>query len=138
METNKTKQDRLNTVNAIIEEIAKRGRRFFYDEDNNATGHFIMKPNGRIKFVDQYFLRELHIYPRVGDFCPKPRHFSHGGTMWGLVKDMRDFIQKGGYTNHDHGYGGLYCPHWGYPKEDMKAIQDKAIELGYLIEGQVP
>ncbi|OPG98930.1 hypothetical protein B2I21_09885 [Chryseobacterium mucoviscidosis] len=59
-------------------------------------------------------------------------HFSHGGTLWGLVCDFRDYIGGDDDSNHNNGYGGLYCPHWGYPEGDMKAIRKRAEELGYL------
>lgn len=61
-----------------------------------------------------------------------PKHWHHGGTLWGLTKDFKDFISTGEKSNHNHGYGGLLCPHWGYPESDMKAIQEKAALLGYL------
>lgn len=61
-----------------------------------------------------------------------PDAWHHGGTLWALTKDFKDFIITGELSNHNNGYGGLHCPHWGYPESDMKAIQQKAKELGYL------
>ncbi|TPG86959.1 hypothetical protein EEL32_12150 [Brevibacillus laterosporus] len=61
-------------------------------------------------------------------------NFSGGGTLWGLVNDFKDFIYGDDDANHNNGYGGLYCPHWGYPEKDMKAIRELAVSLRYLKE----
>jgi len=60
------------------------------------------------------------------------QHFSSGGTIKGLVLDFYDFISTGKKSNHNNGYGGLYCNHWGYSENDMKKIQEFAKSLGYL------
>ncbi len=127
-----TKQGRINIVNQIIKEIASRGRRFFCNSKTGRIGEIVLK-NNRL-----YYKLEWHPEwqkPLV-NLSPKhnipPINFNHGGTLWRLMMDFKDFIQTGEYSNHNNGYGGLYCPHWGYPEEDMKAIQQKAIELGYL------
>lgn len=124
----KTKEERLEVVNKIIKEIASRGRKFFYDENKNRYAQMVIK-NHKIYFIDDYTGERVYAYNTVQN---AHRGFSHGGTMWGLINDFREYVVKGEYTNHNNGYGGLYCPHWGYPKEDMKAIQKIATELGYL------
>lgn len=131
---NSTKQERIETVNKIIEAIASTGRRFFYNKGNDFTAKIILK-KGRLFLIDDYTQQEIYLH--MPDYR-RWRNFSHGGTMQGLVRDFKDFIMTGEYSNHNNGYGGLYCPHWGYSKEEMKTIQDKAVELGYLIEGKIP
>ena len=128
----KTKQDRIEIVNEIIKEIASRGRNFFKYKDRVA---YLFLKNGRLYMKDEYKEKDLALSTKHGY---PPKGFTHGGTLWGLTKDFKDFIQTGEYSNHNNGYGGLYCPHWGYSKEDMKAIQDRAKELGYLKEGIEP
>lgn len=126
------KAARVAIVNEIIKEIASRGRRFFAHEDKVA---YLYLKNGKIWYKCEW----VSTHQPITDVCfsiPKyrkpKRGFTHGGTLESLVRDFCDFIRKGGDTNHNHGYGGLYCTHWGYPAEDMKAIRAKAIELGYM------
>jgi hypothetical protein len=128
--TIKARQVRIEIVNTIIEEIANRSRGFF--KGKNITAHFVYdETKKRLYYVDQY--SEKRIYMHFPEYR-KPRGFTNGGTMWGLVKDFKLFIMKGEYSNGKNGYGGLYCPHWGYSEEDMIALRNKAIELEYLIK----
>lgn len=117
---------RLDIVNAIIAEIQERGRGFFKYRDVKA---FMVLKEGKVYYMCEHKHMLLYI---GGADSRKPEGWSHGGTCLALVKDFRDYIQTGEYTNGRNGYGGLYCPHWGYEQEDMVAIQEKAVELGYL------
>jgi hypothetical protein len=118
-------QKRIEIVNLIIKEISYRGRRFFHYEGQVA---YIYKDGNKI------WMRKEYLNKR--DVCLSvkypPRNWHHGGTLWALTMDFKEYIQKGGDTNHKNGYGGLYCPHWGYAEEDMIIIQELAKELGYL------
>lgn len=113
----------------IINTISSIGRRFFYYEKADRIARIYVAKNGRVKFKDDYFNEEFDLHASAGRRCDK---FSHGGTMKGLIMDMKEFIVSSGDTNNNNGYGGLYCPHWGYSKEDMAIIQKKAIDVGYL------
>jgi hypothetical protein len=124
----KTKEERLQVVNKIILEIASRGRKFFYNKRKNRYAEMVIE-KGKVYFIDDYTGERVYAYNTVQN---AHQGFSHGGTMWGLINGFREFIVKGEYTNHNNGYGGLYCPHWGYPKDDMEAIISVAKELGYL------
>jgi hypothetical protein len=119
-------QKRIQIINKIIREIAARGRKFFHHKGEVA---YIFLKNGRLYMKNEYNGSEMILSTKYGYPSKK---WNHGGTLWALTKDFKEFIQKGGSTNHNNGYGGLYCPHWGYTEADMKAIQDKATELGYL------
>lgn len=127
-----TIEQRIEIVNEIIKEIATRGRRFFYSKRTNKTAFIFMK-NGRLYMKNEdpvsYQKEDVYLHPKNGF---SPRNFHGGGTLWGLTKDFKDYIQTGKYSNHNNGYGGLYCPHWGYPENDMLQIQDRAKVLGYL------
>ena len=123
---NKTHQDRIKIVNEIIEEISNRGRQFFRYKGEVAK---IFEKNNRLYMYNEYNQKHMCLYTKFGY---PPKHWHHGGTLWGLTKDFKDFIITGEKSNHNHGYGGLYCPHWGYSKSDMKIIQEKATQLGYL------
>ncbi|WP_199426947.1 hypothetical protein [Thermaerobacillus caldiproteolyticus] len=127
----KTKEERLQIVNKIIEEIASRGRRFFYSSTTERISKFVLEGNKkkRLYFIDKYTGKKINPYPRN---YAKDRNFSEGGTLWALMHDFREFIITGNYSNGKHGYGGLYCPNWGYPEEDMQAIRQLAMGLGYL------
>ena len=127
----KSKEERIAIINAIIREIADRGRKFFRHGDNVAE---LFLRNNKVRYRCEYVPYD-HSPKEICLSIPEyqmPKGWYHGGTLRALVLDFRDFIQRGGFTNHNHGYGGLYCPHWGYSAEDMQAIQQKAIDLGYL------
>jgi hypothetical protein len=121
-----TKQDRIDIVNEIIKEIASIGRCFYKHQDR--TAYIYLKSN-RLYMKDAFSQVEIYLSSK-SEY--KPRGFSHGGTIWGLTKDFKEFILTGNKCNGENGYGGLYCPHWGYSTEDMIQIQNKATELGYL------
>ena len=131
----KTKEQRLADINELIKVIGSKDRKFFSshaDEKNPNTevfyAYFFIKGKS-LYFVDAYTRKEIVM--RVKDY-EHPRFFSHGGTMWGLAKDFRDYILTGNYTNHKHGYGGLYCPHWGYSEQSMQEIRSFAVSIGYI------
>jgi hypothetical protein len=125
---NRSKYERIQIVNFIIRTIANRGRNFFLSKENGHVAYFVH--NGRtLWFIDQYTGVPIKM---VKGHQSNDYHFSGGGTMWGLVNDFKDFINGDDDSNHNNGYGGLYCPHWGYPPEDMEAIRAFAIEVGYL------
>ena len=118
-----TKQKRADIVNEIIKEIGSFGRHFFRNGDEYAK--MIIKHN-RVYMINEWNAKVMPI-----NKAP-PRSWHHGGTLWSLAQDFADFIDHGGITNGDNGYGGLYCSHWGYGEEDMARIRNKAKELGYL------
>lgn len=127
-----SREGRIKIINELIKEIASRGRKFFYSERDNRTA-YIFEKNNRL------YMKREHSSPRSSDdiyLHPKngysPRNFTHGGTLWSLTKDFKEYIIKGGDTNNNNGYGGLCCTHWGYSEEDMKAIIEKAVNLEYL------
>lgn len=128
----RNKQERVEIINAIIKEIAGCGRRFFYNKETGACSHF--KYDGKtLWFVDKYTGVAMAMRKGSGGMNRKQEGgFSDGGTLWGLVNDFKDFINGDDDTNSNHGYGGLFCPYWSYPDEDITAVREKARELGYL------
>lgn len=122
------RQDRIDTVNTLIREIGSKGRNFLYSSKHDRFAAFHWS-GGKLWLTDDYTGVPLIMDKSMPEMH---RQFSGGGTLWGLVCDFRDYINGDDDANHNNGYGGLYCPHWGYPKEDMEAIRAKAIELGYL------
>lgn len=121
-----TKNARIAIVNLIIIEIAKRGRNFF---SHKGQVESILLKNGRLYIKYAYRNSEMCINTKHGY---PPKGWSSGGTLWALVKDFKDFNQTWDKSNHNNGYGGLYCSHWGYPESDMLAIQEFAKSVGYL------
>lgn len=129
MKTQKqTRNDRIEIVNIIIKEIASRSRCFFLNKPDNDVAYILQK-NGRLYMHNEYNKAEMSLSTPYGY---PPNKWCHGGTLWGLTKDFKDYIITGDKSNHNNGYGGLYSIHWGYSEEDMKIIQEKAVELGYL------
>jgi len=126
------KYDRIDIVNKLIRKIGDTGRGFLFSQKYNRHSYFVY--DGRtLYFVDHYTGMPLKMIKGSAHKTTKhQQYFSSGGTMWGLVNDFKDFIFGDDDSNHNNGYGGLYCPHWGYSKEDMEAIQNFAKEIGYL------
>ena len=118
-------KSRIEIVNKIIEKIASLDRKFF--EHNGRVAH-IFNANEILFMRSEYDLIDINIT----NIDYRPYEFNSGGTIWGLTKDFRDFILSGEKSNGENGYGGLYCSHWGYRTESMKAIQKFAESLGYL------
>lgn len=123
-----SRQDRIVIVNEIIKTIALNGRGFFFNKKDNDM-NYILEKNGRLFMYNSYNKTEMFLHTKYGY---PPKEFNHGGTLWCLTKDFKEYIVKGGYANHNNGHGGLYCTYWGYSEEDMKTIQETALRLGYL------
>ena len=124
---NETKEQRMETVNKLITKISSVGRRFFFNKKDGFIARFELK-NNRVYFVDDYTKECIYAYG--------PRYFkngfSHGGTMQSLILELSEFIRTGKCVNGKNGYGGLYCPHWGYSDSEMRYIRSFAVSIGYL------
>lgn len=125
------KQVRVIKANKLIKLIATKGRKFCNYEDrterNGRISYFKLE-NNRVYYVDGFTHKKIYAYD--SRFF-KNRYFSEGGTLQALMLDLSLYIRTGKVTNGKNGYGGVYCPHWGYPSEDMKEIQVLAEEIGF-------
>lgn len=129
--------ERIETANRLIREIGSRGRKFLYHDKENRYSEF-QWAGGRLWYTDHYSDMPMILVPGAEGKTNEQKHrFSNGGTMWGLINDFRDYIFGDDDANHNNGYGGLYCPHWGYSEEDMQSIRQVAVELGYLKQREV-
>ena len=104
---NTEKQARLAHANALIKVIGSHGRRFFWHggverwNPETKTHHFEPADRyayfelrlGRLYYVDDYTQKSIYLQPT--GFTNKWRGFSHGGTLRGLVTDMRNYILTG-------------------------------------------
>jgi len=117
-----SRKERVGIVNEVMKEIANRGRKFFYHEGKVAE----IVDKGRIYYKAEYGRKEL-LCLSVPDYR-KPKGWFHGGTLMALVKEFRDYVKDG----KSREYSTLYSPHWGYPEDDMKAIREVAVRLGFL------
>jgi hypothetical protein len=124
--------ERITNVNRLIREIGSRSHRSLYYSKEDRYDEFHWS-GGRLWLTDHYTGKPMIMEPNdCGKSREQKQRFSSGGTMWGLMQDFRDYIFGDDDANHNNGYGGLYCPHWGYPGEDMEAIRALATEIGYL------
>lgn len=121
-----SKENRIEIVNKIITAISLTGRNFFRGKSGTA---FIFQRGNKLFMKNSYSGVEMCLNTK---YSYPPKGWSNGGTLWGLVKDFKEFIQNGGDTNHNNGYGGLFCEHWGYSEEEMHTIQSLAYDLEYL------
>lgn len=124
------KNERCKLANELIDVIANCGRKFFNHEihkNNPGVISYFLIRNNRVYFVDGYVQKSIYAY----DYKYFRYKFSEGGTMKALTLDLAEYIRTGEPTNAKNGYGGVYCQHWGYPEEDMKKVQEKAVEIGF-------
>lgn len=115
------RKERVKIVNDIINEISSRGRKFFSNEGKIAE---IVDKNGEVLYKAEYGSKEFISLKK-----PSPDGWFHGGSLLSLVKEFRDFINSGVAREQSQ----LHSPYWGYPEEDMKAIRELAIKLGFLL-----
>ena len=120
---NNKQLERLNNVNNIIKLIATTDHKMLGCD--GAIGKFVPLKT-TVKYLDAYSQKLVTINDNNNHY------FSNGGTMWALIKDFKEYIITGRYTNGENGYGGLYCPYWGYTEEGQQKIIDYAKSVGYL------
>jgi len=118
-------EGRIDIVNQIIKKIASLDRQFFEYKGKVA---YIFNVNKKLFMRSEFSGFDINLTKSES----KPYEFTHGGTIWGLTKDFKEFIITGKKSNGENGYGGLYSPHWGYSLESMEDIRQTAIDLGYL------
>ena len=121
-----TVEDRIVIVNKIIQKIASLDRKFFEYKGEVSR---IFQRHGRLYMFNEYNKKDMCLSTKYGY---PPKGFTHGGTLWGLTKDFKQFILTGNKSNGENGYGGLGSPHWGYSTESMEDIRKTAKILGYL------
>lgn len=121
---NKNQLERLENINKLMELIANTDRCFF--KHDKCISRFIPLKT-TVKYIDGYTQKKVTINSNNKD-----SGFSEGGTMWALVKDFKEYIVTGKNVNGKNGYGGLYCPYWGYTEQGQNKIIEFAKEIGYL------
>lgn len=123
------KQERLKKANAVIQAIAKHGRRFFYYDKTGAVSYFKLDERGRIWLVDKYTQEPVYVAYRY-----HWRAFSEGGTLRRLIEDLADFIRTGEPISAGHfaGYPGWFAPGdpWDYGTEAMEAVRAEVMKTG--------
>lgn len=86
------KDERVAHANALIDVIARHGRRFFYNQRHQRNARIELR-NGRVYFIDDYSGKA--IYTHRTTFGNRWRGFSHGGTLRSLIEQLRDYITSG-------------------------------------------
>lgn len=122
-----TKKDRADRANQLLAAIAGCGRKFFWH--NGRTSRFEVDDRGRIWFIDSY--REVRIYTH---YEGRWRGFSEGGTLRGLITQLRDFIRSGTEPTINLGpWPDWICNGdlWGYGA-DMDVVRQAARNAGVV------
>lgn len=101
--------ERLQHANALIKVISDHGRRFFWNDTDKRVASIAMDARGRLWWHDDYRGTRVSM-EKIGGHEHRWRGFSHGGTLMGLAKQMREYIKTGEriYIN----YIAQDC--WGY------------------------
>lgn len=126
-ETVAMKKTRAEQANMFLAAIAGCGRRFF--AHSGRVSRFEVDDRGRVWFIDAY--REARIYTH---YKYRWRGFSEGGTLRGLVLQLRDFIRTGTpATMHLGPFPDWVCNGdlWGY-KGDMEIVREAAVTCGVV------
>lgn len=121
---NKKQLERLDNVNKIIELIATTDHKML--SCKGIIGKFVPLKT-TVKYLDAYSQRLVTVNDNNNNY-----YFSCGGTMWALIKDFKEYIITGKYTNGNNGYGGLYCSYWAYTEDGQAKIIKFAKDIGYL------
>ena len=120
--------DRIRVVNQIMEEMAARGRRFFYyDGKIEYFAYLPAKASDNVIFNDN--IVEISVI-EGGKYKPGFSAAAHHGRgVRYLLESFGDFINSGMHQN-----GSLSGGHWGYPEDDLLAINQLALQLGFITE----
>jgi len=70
------KEQRIEVVNEIIQEIAGRGRKFFSGKHGVAK---ILLRNNRLYMFNEYSGVDMFLHTKYGY---PPKKWTHGGTLW--------------------------------------------------------
>ena len=122
------REDRRRKANAVIWAMSAHGRRFFYSERTGRTAHFIFDERGRLRFVDDYSGKAIHVNAKHW------KHgFTHGGTCRNIVVELAAYI-----THNRPVWAGLFMTRpeylggdvWGYGEEAMTRVIGDIIASG--------
>jgi len=113
---------RIDEANRLLEHISRFGRRFFHDRASGRVARFETDADGRLRFRDDY--TDHPVYVAYGG---RWRHFSHGGTLRGLVEGLANYIRTGKPipSGHFGPWPDHYCRGdlWGYGKQEMEKLR---------------
>ena len=117
-----TKAERIADANYLLLQISMVGRRFFYNERHNRVARFEQTIDGKLWFRDDYTDKRVYVAYRG-----RWRHFSHGGTLQGLVEALAGYIRTGQPINASRfgPWPEYLCEGdlWGYGKDVMETLR---------------
>lgn len=123
------KRSRLAEANALVAAISKRGRRFFYNKENQRIAHFELGSGDHIFFIDDYSSKRIYVADNG-----RWRGFSHGGTLRDLVKAIASYIRTGNKLSIDWIGPERFDSSniWGYEESAMTATRSDALLTGVV------
>lgn len=126
-------QQRLEAANAFIKAISDCGRRFFYNKDSGDVAYLELGKRGHVFFIDDYTKKRVYTHYKY-----RWSGFTHGGTLRGLIKSLREFVKRGHLLNADYfqpEYPNGFRNPWGYG-DDILKVRQAAIDLGLANESK--
>ncbi len=123
---NSTRQDRVDTANAMLRIISEHGRQFFAHEGR--VSRFVLDRRDRVWFVNKWTDRLIWTHQN-GSWG---RDFSEGGTLRELCVALREFIMGRAPLPLNHlgswplsASGDL----WDYGKDEMARVRERCAAL---------
>ena len=117
-----TKAERIADANYLLLQISMVGRRFFYNARHNRVARFEQTIDGKLWFRDDYTDKRVYVA-----YKGRWRHFSHGGTLQGLVDALAGYIRTGQPINSScfGPWPEYLCEGdlWGYGKDVMETLR---------------
>lgn len=121
------KKERAEKANQFLEAIAGCGRKFF--AHNGRVSRFEVDDRGRVWYIDGGSQRRIYTHYKY-----QWRGFTEGGTLFDLVKKLRDYIRTGELPRlHLGPYPEWVCggDPWAYG-DDMQKVRAGAERCGLV------
>ena len=117
-----TRAERVDHANRLVDEIAARGRRFFFHGKSGRTARFELTQTGRVRYRDEFSDCLIDV-ARSGRWM----NFSGGGTLQQLVRDLGLYVAKGAKIDRRHfgPWAQWRCDGdvWGYGFDAMEELR---------------
>lgn len=122
-------EERLQAANAVLSDIASKGRRLFFCAQHNTTALLLLDSHGEVLYKDaatgQHFIAQpIEAWTGLSD--PQART---------IIIALAEFVRTGRRFDASligQPYITLPGNHWNYPESDLQTIRYNAFHLGVV------